>query len=98
MYFTAEQISAMILFKLKKEAERSLGFSVTHAVITVPAYFSELQRQATKDAAHIAGLGVIQIINEPTAAAIAYGLGQKYSGSVKGKHEVGRLMLQFFSC
>lgn len=72
--YTAQEISAMILQKLKQDAENYLGEEVTQAVITVPAYFSDAQRQATKDAGTIAGLEVLRIINEPTAAALAYGL------------------------
>ncbi len=75
--FTAEQISSMVLGYMKQVAEAGLGQSVHHAVITVPAYFNDSQRQATKDAGQIAGLNVLRIINEPTAAAIAYGLGEK---------------------
>ncbi|CAI4909539.1 AVN_HP_G0147750.mRNA.1.CDS.1 [Saccharomyces cerevisiae] len=72
--FTPEEISGMILGKMKQIAEDYLGTKVTHAVVTVPAYFNDAQRQATKDAGTIAGLNVLRIINEPTAAAIAYGL------------------------
>ncbi|PHH81532.1 hypothetical protein CDD82_549 [Ophiocordyceps australis] len=72
--FTPEQVSAMILGKMKEAAESYLGKKVTHAVVTVPAYFNDNQRQATKDAGVIAGLNVLRIVNEPTAAAIAYGL------------------------
>merc|ERR1711991_1166971 len=72
--YTPQQISAFILQKIKKDAESYLGSKVTEAVITVPAYFTDAQRQATKDAGRIAGLEVKRIINEPTAAALSYGL------------------------
>jgi L1 cell adhesion molecule like protein len=78
--FTPEEISSMILIKMKEIAENYLRKKVSEAVITVPAYFNDSQRQATKDAGVIAGLNVLRIINEPTAAAIAYGLDKKISG------------------
>src|SRR6187549_792360 len=72
--YTAQEISARILMKLKRDAEEYLGEKVTDAVVTVPAYFNDAQRQATKEAGQIAGLNVLRIVNEPTAAALAYGL------------------------
>src|SRR5687768_11353933 len=75
--YTAPEISAMILQKMRQTAEDYLGQKVSRAVITVPAYFNDAQRQATKDAGKIAGLDVLRIINEPTAAALAYGLDKK---------------------
>src|SRR5882762_3003861 len=80
--YSSSQISAFILTKMKETAEAYLGEKVTQAVITVPAYFNDSQRQATKDAGRIAGLEVLRIINEPTAAALAYGLEKKGSGTI----------------
>ena len=80
--YAPSQISAFILQKLKEDAESYLGEKVTDAIITVPAYFDDSQRQATKDAGKIAGLNVLRIINEPTAAALSYGLEKKKSGTI----------------
>jgi molecular chaperone DnaK len=80
--FTPQQISAFILQKLKRDAEAYLGETVTDAVITVPAYFSDAQRQATKEAGEIAGLNVSRIVNEPTAAALAYGLDKEHDQTI----------------
>ena len=80
--YSPSEISAFILMKMKETAERHLGETVTQAVITVPAYFNDSQRQATKDAGRIAGLEVLRIINEPTAAALAYGLDKKKAGTI----------------
>ena len=80
--YAPSQISAFILQKMKETAEAFLGETVTDAVITVPAYFNDSQRQATKDAGRIAGLEVLRIVNEPTAAALAYGLDKKESGII----------------
>ena len=80
--YSPSQISAFILQKMKETAESYLGEKVEQAVITVPAYFNDSQRQATKDAGKIAGLEVLRIINEPTAAALAYGLDKKEAGTI----------------
>jgi len=80
--YSPPEISAMILQKLKSDAETKLGEKITQAVITVPAYFNDSQRQATRDAGKIAGLEVLRIINEPTAAALAYGLDKKHDEAI----------------
>src|SRR6516225_10183871 len=80
--YTPPEISAQVLRQLKRNAERFFGAPVTKAVITVPAYFNDAQRQATKDAGRIAGLDVLRLVNEPTAASLAYGLDQKQNGTI----------------
>merc|ERR1711988_1165478 len=82
MGYAPSQISAYVLQKMKETAEKHVGAKVDQAVITVPAYFNDAQRQATKDAGKIAGLEVLRIINEPTAAALAYGLDKKETGTI----------------
>ncbi|HEX3247081.1 MAG TPA: molecular chaperone DnaK [Chloroflexota bacterium] len=87
--YSPPEVSAMILQKLKADAEAKLGETITEAVITVPAYFNDAQRQATKDAGRIAGLDVLRIINEPTAASLAYGLDKKGSEEVIAVYDLG---------
>src|SRR5690606_28308124 len=87
--YSPAQISAFTLQKMKETAESYLGETVQQAVITVPAYFNDAQRQATKDAGKIAGLEVLRIINDPTAAALAYGL-EKSEGNVMAVYDLGR--------
>ena len=89
MRFTPPEISAYILRQLKRNAERFFGAPVTQAVITVPAYFNDAQRQATKDAGRMAGLEVLRLVNEPTAAALAYGLDRAKAGTI-AVYDLGR--------
>lgn len=88
-FYTAQEISAMILQKMKKVAEDFLGQEVTEAVVTVPAYFNDSQRQATKEAGEIAGLNIRRIINEPTAAALAYGMDKRHKDMTIAVYDLG---------
>ena len=94
--FAPPQVSAMILQKIKQDAEAKLGENIGQAVITVPAYFNDAQRQATKDAGQIAGLEVLRIINEPTAASIAYGVGKDGGDKTLAVYDLGRRHLRYF--
>ena len=80
--YTPPEVSALILRELKRRAEAFLGEEVRDAVVTVPAYFNDAQRQATKDAGRLAGLEVLRIVNEPTAASLAYGLDKRNEGTI----------------